>query len=397
MGGPASVQGVAGTQTACSADADCQILADAMATCDEPDACQGMKPVMHCKDGACTFRTFIDADDACTEAIERDDCGRYESIFCSGEPEQDEVACATSCSDDDDCDEGAICADGDCIATESLRDGESCSDDDECKGGHCQNGYCCEHGDCCRTARQCPIEYRSEPQCSNPASCQGQRREPTCQRNTCGSEKVDDDSACTNVQVARRCPETENVVCTGDAEQPPPPECLEPEPDRSRDSSDPSPTPSPRPTPTPTPTPAPNPTPTPPAPEPEPEPRCGDGRVDSQEECEQRVSGVYNCSTECEKQTLYTLCAQGNGIDQGSCDNGFTCASEGVCLPRTLSGLAGCPEAPEGRSQTAFGNVCMLLCSSRADCPSHLTCRVVTDEERAAIPLPGYCVGRWDG
>jgi hypothetical protein len=89
--------------------------------------------------------------------------------------------------------------------------------------------------------------------------------------NICGSEMVEDDSSCTSDQVARRCPETEDVMCTGDAEQPSPPECPEPEPMSSGDASTPQPTPSPQPTPmrpmwpAPNPTPRPEPTPSTPA------------------------------------------------------------------------------------------------------------------------------------
>jgi hypothetical protein len=230
--GGASVQGDGGTQAGCSADADCQRLADRMATCDEPDTCQGTKPLMRCEAGTCISKTFMDGDDACTEAIKQD-CGLYKSISCSGEPEQEEVACATFCSGDDACAEGAICANGDCIAAESVRDGESCSDDDECKSGHCQNGYCCDNGDCCLAAAQCPPAYRARAQCSDPAGCQGQRKEPTCQNSICGSLMVDDDSACTRSHVARRCGAAGDVLCTGAPEQPPPPQCVEPTPSRT--------------------------------------------------------------------------------------------------------------------------------------------------------------------
>jgi hypothetical protein len=123
--------------------------------------------------------------------------------------------------------------------------------------------------------------------------------------------------------------------------------------------------------------------------------RCGDAVVEGGEECDPGEDGVFTCSEACQHRTLYTRCANGNGITQGSCDDGFICAAEDVCLPKTLSGMAGCPDAPEGRTQTVFGNVCMLVCSRVSDCPPHLTCRVVTAEEREAIPLPGYCVGQW--
>jgi hypothetical protein len=397
MGG-ASIQGVDGMQPECLADADCQSLSDAMATCEEPDSCQGTKPVMHCVVGTCTSRTFTDADDACTEAIERDDCGRYKSIFCSGETEQGEVACPTSCSDDDDCDPGAICAAGDCIATESLRDGESCADDDECKSGHCQNGYCCERGDCCRAATQCPMGYRSEPQCSNPASCQGIRLEPSCQQNTCGSAMVEDDSACTRDQAARRCPESEDVMCTGDAQQPPPPEC--PEPDRSTDEDSPVPSPTPAPRPTPTPTPTPMPTCDPPE-------CCTDSR-----DCGGPTEHCMDPSS-CQGSRILHSCESGRCVDREVEDDSACagqlrddCGPAGrdlVCTSAQSQPLeercfANCVNEPTACDQGAvcLSGSCTIRCSSNEDCaelariPGNsgigLGCGTVGGADRYCIP-----------
>jgi hypothetical protein len=327
IAGRASGQRVAGTQAACSSDADCQNLPDAMATCDEPDACQGTKPLMRCDVGTCKSVMFIDADEACTEAIERDDCGHYKSVFCSGEPEQDLEACATSCSDDDDCDSEAICADGDCIATESLRDGESCSDDDECKSGHCQNGHCCQDGDCCERASDCPADYSTEAECGNPLACQGTRGMAVCARHSCGTSIKEDDSGCTASVIARACAGGPDITCNGQKQQATVPECADSMMTTANTPSAPAASTPVPPARTPAPIPAPIPAPAPP-PAPTPEPvRCtGDDCCTDDSDC----GATFDCFSvaTCQGRRTERVCSNARCVTNRTVEDDSACNAE---------------------------------------------------------------------
>ena len=69
------------------------------------------------------------------------------------------LACATgsecleSCSGAADCQAGAWCGGGVCLATQDP--GAPCASSAQCETGHCANGFCCAAGDCCVSAGDC--------------------------------------------------------------------------------------------------------------------------------------------------------------------------------------------------------------------------------------------------
>jgi hypothetical protein len=124
-----------------------------------------------------------------------------------------------------DCDDDAVCVKKACVSQGDIENGASCSQDRECESGHCEAGVCCSTGDCCRNANDCSNKYRTAATCKTPELCQGTRVEATCDHYQYGSEQVDDDSACSNAIVARRCPDGEVLTCAGAQMQTPPAAC----------------------------------------------------------------------------------------------------------------------------------------------------------------------------
>lgn len=123
---------------------------------------------------------------------------------------------AARCGDDRGCDADVRCDAAECAA--DLADGEACHNDSDCRSAHCQNGFCCAGGDCCARAIDCPGRYATGPQCDAPARCQGSRTQATCMAHQCGSEKVDDDSGCSEI-VADDCGLAADSICTDAREQ----------------------------------------------------------------------------------------------------------------------------------------------------------------------------------
>jgi hypothetical protein len=211
----------------CSDDRDCNPKT-AAGTCDSPSTCQGTRPSSVCQAGKCTAVMPMPDDAACATNVEASDCGPYRSVFCNGATEQERPQCKADCEPEaerDDCDDDVPCVNYACVSQGDLEDGEGCSEDRECGSAHCQDGVCCSEGDCCKRASNCSAEYRKAATCDAPGQCQGTRTEATCSHYRCGSEDVDDDSACSAAVTARRCPEGESVMCTGARTQAQPPTC----------------------------------------------------------------------------------------------------------------------------------------------------------------------------
>jgi hypothetical protein len=107
--------------------------------------------------------------------------------------------------------------------------------------------------------------------------------------------------------------------------------------------------------------------------------RCGDGRIDADEDCEVGLPGwtSENCSTRC-RQTLYP--------------NSNPCTFE-VGEPFAFYEKGDCLELP-GFSVGCFylfGQSCQILCSDTADCPVGFTCNPMSNP--AALG-PGWCAAR---
>ena len=115
------------------------------------------------------------------------------------------------------CDAHQYCDAADACAPDQS-DGSQCGADAECSSGHCGNGHCCATGDCCATAADC-AGYVSPAACINAATCQGTRTDATCTSFQCGSNLVDDDSACGGLE-SQSCGPYPSVHCTGAVSQP---------------------------------------------------------------------------------------------------------------------------------------------------------------------------------
>ena len=77
----------------------------------------------------------------------------------------------------------------------------------------------CEEEDCCDSPSDCEDRFGQDPVCINPAACQGTRMDAPCIDNTCGSQSVDDDSACDGSVVALDCAPYAAVYCNGNIDQ----------------------------------------------------------------------------------------------------------------------------------------------------------------------------------
>ncbi len=98
----------------CREVADCGDAYAHELRCDDPATCQGSSGAAACVNAVCTTIASPD-DSACYAELLADECGPYPPIYCTGEIEQ-QVACATSCASDDDCDfETAHCSGGVCV------------------------------------------------------------------------------------------------------------------------------------------------------------------------------------------------------------------------------------------------------------------------------------------
>jgi len=72
----------------------------------------------------------------------------------------------------------------------------------------------------CDTALDCPDDFRREPTCSTPSTCQGDRMDATCENHTCGSTLIDDDTACDSSVLSDPCGLYADIYCSGGDEQP---------------------------------------------------------------------------------------------------------------------------------------------------------------------------------
>ncbi len=150
-------------------------------------------------------------------------CGLYR---CNDDPAA--PACAQRCESDPDCVATAHCEDGACVADRG--DGAACTEDRLCASGHCGNGFCCEdrNGDgstsCCGRAEDCPAGFEQPSICADAATCQGQRRDRTCEEHVCGtSEPIADDRGCGAGLISDECGLYLAVRCSGEPAQADPP------------------------------------------------------------------------------------------------------------------------------------------------------------------------------
>jgi hypothetical protein len=132
----------------CSGGDCCEVVADCgdyeqAAECDSVATCQGTRVDAVCDDSQCGEQV-VDDDSACS-GQEVDDCGDYPAVSCSAATSQTAPTCASSCSDNDECDAAAHCGDGDvCVA--DVGQGSDCDEAADCADGRpCVDGVCCNN------------------------------------------------------------------------------------------------------------------------------------------------------------------------------------------------------------------------------------------------------------
>lgn len=212
----------------CSVASDCPTFGTQDPICTGIDMCQGTVGETVCSGNFICSNTGVEEDDsACLPTTVADDCGPYLSVYCTGDMMQTPPTCATDCASDADCDPDAHCNDTTSACEPDVNNGQVCDADSWCVSGHCQNGFCCDSGDCCSSESDCPASYSTDPVCTSPATCQGERDVGVCNANTCVTAMgVADDSACDASTVASVCGPYPSVSCGGGSVQNPP-ECAD--------------------------------------------------------------------------------------------------------------------------------------------------------------------------
>ncbi len=216
-----------GTGDCCQVASDCPTYGTVAPICDDTTTCQGTRGEAVCTASFTCASTGVEQDDsACLDTTLADDCDWYLDIYCTGAVTQPAPTCPTSCSNHSQCDPPGHCDPTSHTCIEDLENGQFCDDDDaRCKSGHCQNGFCCDDGDCCHDEGDCPAGYSSDPECTVPSACQGDRDVAQCVDSECStSVGVDDDSACTDSVLADNCGSYLPIYCDGNSVQPAP-EC----------------------------------------------------------------------------------------------------------------------------------------------------------------------------
>ncbi len=159
------------------------------------------------------------ADGACTSTTDCDS-----GLVCF------EEQCTQQCSQSSDCDAGNQgCVDGVCKNLDLVECSApaDCITPNQCEiseGALCVAGECiyAPSGDCCATPSDCADSYSAAATCSDTSTatnCQGTRLNATCVNElACGSETIDDDSACAGLEHV--CPNNyKSVFCGSGSEQ----------------------------------------------------------------------------------------------------------------------------------------------------------------------------------
>ncbi len=91
---------------------------------------------------------------------------------------------------------------------------------------NCQNGVDEDNasGTCCATDADC-ADLTTPSVCLSPTTCQGNRFDATCVESICSVTSVEDDSGCTDQNIAKDCGTYSPMTCTGEAVQGPPSSC----------------------------------------------------------------------------------------------------------------------------------------------------------------------------
>jgi hypothetical protein len=141
--------------TCCGVVEDCPGGGEIARICESARTCQGSRGETECTDFQCLVTDGIPDDSACDTRTLALNCGLYDEIYCTGEEDQDPPECATSCTLDDECTEGAHCEFGHCIPDRPA--GGPCTRIGECEDGlFCVDSVCCSSA-CAGTCEACDL------------------------------------------------------------------------------------------------------------------------------------------------------------------------------------------------------------------------------------------------
>jgi hypothetical protein len=169
-------------------------------TCN-PATCQGSGSVATCVDSRCGTRMLED-DSVCTDGLQANACGPFADVVCRGGGTVQPLApaCATTCTNNAQCDADAYCRSGTC--EKKLDDGETCSNNNNCASNFCgANKICCSDtgGQCCKQPTDCTDPKFSTTKCTNEATCSGTVNAPACRSGACVAQPSDNPAACSGV------------------------------------------------------------------------------------------------------------------------------------------------------------------------------------------------------
>ncbi|MBL8784399.1 MAG: hypothetical protein JNJ59_05820 [Deltaproteobacteria bacterium] len=146
----------------CCASGDCCALAancsaatyGTTSVCTDAATCQGERKDPVCQQSMCKLGTAAVADDSGCAGQLSDSCGYFTSVFCSAAANQNKPPCATSCSGNSACDDGAYCDNGTCKPNQGV--GQPCTTSAQCGGLACVDNVCCASA-CGGTCKACNV------------------------------------------------------------------------------------------------------------------------------------------------------------------------------------------------------------------------------------------------
>jgi len=143
-----------GSGDCCASKNDCSpAVYGTPPVCLDGPSCQGQRKEPSC--GA-TFQCALGAnvaDDSGCAGFEADTCGYFDSVFCSAAQNQPVPTCPSTCTSDNQCDNGAHCEGGQCVPDQGV--GGLCEVSNQCGNGlACVDQRCCESS-CTGVCRRC--------------------------------------------------------------------------------------------------------------------------------------------------------------------------------------------------------------------------------------------------